>query len=72
MSTLFDEGTEVKASHMICIEESMTLAEIAERTDLTFEQLYDVMNIPTDTDPNTTLGELFEAYKEEVEELKSE
>ena len=72
LNTFFDDTADAKASHMICIEESMTLAEIAERTDLTFSQLYEVMNIPSDTDPNTTLAELFESYKEEAEELESE
>lgn len=71
LNTLFDENAVAKASHMICIEESMTLAEIAERTDLTYAQLFEVMNIPEDTDPDITLAELFETYKEEAEELES-
>ena len=71
LEPFFEETDSAKASHMICIEEDMTLAEIAERTDLTYDQLYEVMNIPEDTDPETTLAELFETYKEEVESNKS-
>ncbi len=71
LDKIFDESAVARASHMICIEEDMTLAEIAERTDLTYEQLFEVMNIPSDTDPKTTLAELFESYKEEAEGLES-
>ncbi len=69
INALFDESENSQPSHLVCVEEDMTLAEIAERTDLTYEQLYTVMNIPEDTDPQTTLAELFAAYKEEAEGL---
>ncbi len=69
LNAFFDENGSSKASHLVCVEEDMTLAEIAERTDLTYEQLYEVMNIPEGTDPKTTLAELFDTYKEEAEGL---
>jgi hypothetical protein len=69
INAFLDENGSSKASHLVCIEEDMTLAEIADRTDLTYDQLYEVMNIPEGTDPQTTLAELFDTYKAEAEDL---
>ncbi len=62
---IFPEAKAHEGFHIICIDENVTLKDIAEETHMTFEELYQSMNIAPGTDPNTRLCELFDDYEED-------
>ena len=63
INQIFPEAKAHEGFHIICIDENVTLKDIAEETHMSYDELYKSMNIAPGTDPNTRLCELFEDYE---------
>jgi hypothetical protein len=63
INSLFKTDKGIEPIHTVCIEEDMTLAQIAVETELSLKQVCKTLNIDENTDPNTKLSELFDIYE---------
>ena len=58
MNKIFTTEERDERLHIICIDDEITLREIAEETHMSYEELYESMNIPSGTDPDIPICEL--------------
>lgn len=64
MKGFLKNGVKLEHTHTICVEEDMTLEQIAEESGLSFKQLCKTLGIDENTDPKTKLSDLFDEYED--------
>gem|GEM_PF-1919945 len=63
LDKFFQKNGKVEHLNMICVDEDLTLKQIAADTELSYERLYNILDIEPGTDPDTKLSELFDEYE---------